>query len=68
MKVSFLPMAAVSTDGRIDLTKTPGSERIKDYFVFQNGDVLFVIITPCMENEKGAIADTFLNGYSAGST
>lgn len=29
MKVSFLPMTAVSTDGRIDLTKTLESEKIK---------------------------------------
>lgn len=68
MKVSFLPMTAVSTDGRIDLTKTLESEKIKNYSVFQNGDVLFAKITPCMENGKGAIADNLLNGYGAGST
>ena len=68
MKVSFLPMTAVSTDGRIDLTKTLESEKIKNYSVFQNGDVLIAKITPCMENGKGAIADNLLNGYGAGST
>lgn len=68
MKVSFLPMTAVSTDGRIDLTKTLESEKIKNYSVFENGDVLFAKITPCMENGKGAIADNLLNGYGAGST
>ena len=68
MKVSFLPMTAVSTDGRTDLTKTLESEKIKNYSVFQNGDVLFAKITPCMENGKGAIADNLLNGYGAGST
>ena len=35
---------------------------------FQNGDILFAKITPCMENGKGAIAHNMKNGIGFGST
>jgi type I restriction enzyme S subunit len=40
----------------------------KDKTSFQNGDVLFAKITPCMENGKCAIARELINGIGFGST
>ncbi len=68
--VSFVPMAAVEAEsGRMD----PSSRRLwkevrKGYTRFQEGDVLFAKITPCMENGKFAIAKDLFNGRAAGST
>jgi type I restriction enzyme S subunit len=40
----------------------------KGYTYFQDGDVLFAKITPCMENGKCAIAKNLVNGIGFGST
>ena len=66
--ISFLPMEAVSTTGQINTEKRITVDRVKNYTVFQDGDVLFAKITPCMENGKGAIVNGLHNGYGAGST
>ena len=66
--VSFLPMEAVSTDGKIDTSKTVSVSQVKNYSVFKNNDIIFAKITPCMENGKGAIVSNLINGYGAGST
>lgn len=58
--ISFIPMSSVSTDGRLEITDTLISSKAKNYTLFQNGDVLFAKITPCMENGKGAIAHGLL--------
>ena len=67
-QISFVPMNAVSTDGNIDTSQSIPLSSIKNYTVFQNGDILFAKITPCMENGKGAIVHNLKNGYGAGST
>ena len=67
-QISFVPMNAVSTVGEIDTSKTLSLDSIKNYTIFQEGDILFAKITPCMENGKGCIADKLKNGYGAGST
>ena len=67
-KISFIPMAAVSTNGQVDLSNTIDSSNVKNYTIFRDGDILFAKITPCMENGKGAIVRNLLNGYGAGST
>ena len=68
--VSFVPMRAVGEEsGRIDSNVLrPWSEVKKGYTAFQNGDVIFAKITPCMENGKFALASTLHNGRAAGST
>ena len=66
--ISFIPMSSVSIDGKFMTTDTLISSKAKNYTLFQDGDVLFAKITPCMENRKGAIARGLLNGYGAGST
>ena len=68
--VSFVPMAAVQVMARgIATSETrPWREVRKGYKRFQNGDVLFAKITPCMENGKLAVATELHNGVGAGST
>lgn len=67
--VSFITMADVSEDGEImnQQSKMYGEVK-KGYTVFQDGDILFAKITPCMENGKGALALNLINGIGFGST
>lgn len=70
LEVSFVPMAAVEAgSGNMD----PAAVRLfgevkKGYTTFQEGDVLFAKITPCMENGKMAVARGLRNGVGCGST
>ena len=67
--VSFVPMPAVSEDGRIDTSGIkPYAEVKKGFTYFAENDVLFAKITPCMENGKGCVAEGLSNGTGAGST
>ena len=68
--VSFVPMAAVQVmAGGIDTSESrPWRKVRKGYKRFQDGDVLFAKITPCMENGKLAVATGLCNGVGAGST
>ena len=68
-KVSFVPMSAVSEDGYlIDMIDEEYGKVKKGFTYFENNDVLFAKITPCMENGKGAIAHGLTNGVGMGST
>ena len=68
--VSFVPMKAVEEEsGRLDPSTTkPWSAVKKGYTPFQDGDVIFAKITPCMENGKYAMARGLHGGRAAGST
>ncbi|MCL4559881.1 MAG: restriction endonuclease subunit S [Chloroflexi bacterium] len=67
--VSFITMADVTEDGEIiNFQERSFGEVKKGYTVFQEGDVLFAKITPCMENGKGAVALNLINGVGCGST
>lgn len=68
--VSFIPMKAVEEEsGRLVTTATkPWSEVKKGYTPFQEGDVIFAKITPCMENGKYAVARGLFGRRAAGST
>lgn len=69
MTVSFVPMQAVSEDGKIDATAIKSYDEVKTGFTyFAENDVLFAKITPCMENGKGAVARGLHNGIGFGST
>jgi type I restriction enzyme S subunit len=67
---SFVPMAAVGEEqGAItDMQIRPYQEVKRGYTYFEEGDVLFAKITPCMENGKAAIARDLLDGIGFGST
>ena len=68
-KVSFVPMSAVSEDGYlVDMIDEEYGNVKKGFTYFENNDVLFAKITPCMENGKGAIAHDLTNGIGMGST
>ncbi|WP_369017263.1 restriction endonuclease subunit S [Thermatribacter velox] len=67
---SFVPMSAVD-----DITGTISSAEArafkdvrKGYTYFEEGDVLFAKITPCMENGKSAVATGLIDGIGFGST
>lgn len=67
--VSFVPMPAVNEDGYINGATNEEYCKVKKGFTyFENNDVLFAKITPCMENGKGAIAEVLTNGIGMGST
>lgn len=68
-KVSFVPMPAVSENGYLqDVTDEDYRKVKKGFTYFENDDVLFAKITPCMENGKGAIAVGLTNNIGMGST
>ena len=67
--VSFVPMQKVGENGEFDASDMKKYSEVKKGFTyFQNGDVLFAKITPCMENGKGAIARNLQNEIGFGST
>ena len=70
MAVSFVPMAAVDErTGAITVREErPLAEVSKGFTSFEDGDVLFAKITPCMENGKIALARNLANGVGRGST
>ncbi|MGG4440012.1 restriction endonuclease subunit S [Brevibacillus fortis] len=69
-EVTFVPMEAVSDySGEIvtPSVKTYG-EVSQGYTKFQNEDILWAKITPCMQNGKSAVASSLINGVGFGST
>lgn len=68
-KVSFVPMQSVTEGGTmINVVDEEYGKVKKGFTYFENNDVLFAKITPCMENGKGAIAQNLTNGIGMGST
>ena len=67
---SFVPMDHV--DDHFGIISATSARRVADvekgYTYFEDGDVLFAKITPCMENGKCAIAKNLANGIGFGST
>jgi type I restriction enzyme S subunit len=63
-------MAAVDERlGVISRAETrPFAELRKGYTYFEEGDVLFARITPCMQNGKHAIAHGLIGGFGFGTT
>lgn len=68
--VAFIPMPAVDDKtGQILELENRALEGVwKGYTHFQDGDVIFAKITPCMENGKIAVAAGLTNGLACGST
>ena len=68
--VSFIPMSYVSDESGniVQQDEKTISAVNKGFTYFENGDVLFAKITPCMENGKAAIAENLKNGIGFGST
>ena len=69
LHVSFISMENISTDGYItNQNIRPYSEVKTGYTSFQENDVIFAKITPCMENGKGALTRDLTNKIGFGST
>jgi type I restriction enzyme, S subunit len=66
---TVVPMELLSDDGQIDVkNQQPLDEITSGLTLFEEGDVLFAKITPCMENGKGAFVRELPTRYAFGST
>lgn len=69
-ETTFIPMSAVGEDG-VGVTSVvlkPFTSVKKGYTYFEDGDVIFAKITPCMQNGKHAIIRGCNGGFGFGST
>lgn len=67
--VSFIPMSDATEAGVWVNRQTRKLKEVQNgYTPFQEGDILFAKITPCMENGKGCHATQLRNGVGFGST
>ena len=68
-EVSFVPMECVSdVYGEMMSMRNGKVSNSSGYTSFQEGDVIWAKITPCMQNGKCAVANKLKNGYAYGST
>lgn len=68
-EISFIPMENIDENyGAVDVLLTKKKIEIKGYVKFQDDDLLWAKITPCMQNGKSAVAENLLNGIGCGST
>jgi len=67
---SFVPMDNVDevTGAVATLSCEPFSKIKKGYTYFEEGDVIFAKITPCMQNGKHAVLSGLIGGFGFGST
>lgn len=68
--VTFIPMAAVATNGAgiISHEERKYHEVASGYTYFEENDVLFAKITPCLQNGKQALACDLTRGFGFGTT
>lgn len=68
-ELSFIPMEDISNIyGEWHEKKVGTKSQTKGYTKFQNGDIIWARITPCMQNGKSALVDNLVNGKGYGST
>ena len=66
---TFVPMPSVGTSGNIsDPLEKPFGEVKSGYTYFEENEVLFAKITPCMQNGKHVIARNLIDGIGFGTT
>ena len=67
--ISFIPMQSISEEFACWMGNDQCSiYDSKGYTKFQDGDLLWAKITPCMQNGKSAIVQNLTNGFGCGST
>lgn len=67
--MSFIPMECISDLEGEWMEKREGvKSKSSGYTKFQDGDLIWARITPCMQNGKSAIVKGLKNGYGYGST
>jgi type I restriction enzyme S subunit len=68
-RCTVVPMEFLSEQGHINSSLAqPFFDIRSGLTLFENGDVLFAKITPCMENGKGALVENLPTRYAFGST
>lgn len=68
-ELSFIPMEDISDDyGEWVGERIGYKANIKGYTKFQDGDIVWARITPCMQNGKSALLCNMVNGKGFGST
>lgn len=66
--VTFIPMECISDlDGEVKEKRICKASE-KGFTKFENGDIIWAKITPCMQNGKSAIVNNLVNGVGYGST
>lgn len=69
IEISFIPMECVSDDfGEVIELRSKKVSESKGYKKFQEGDLIWARITPCMQNGKSAIVSNLKNQLGCGST
>ena len=67
--ISFIPMECIDdTFGEVKEQRETTIVQTKGYTKFEENDLLWAKITPCMQNGKSAIARNLTNGVGCGST
>lgn len=67
--ISFIPMESIDEEyGEIAYSHETIVAESKGYTKFEDGDLLWAKITPCMQNGKSAIARGLKHGVGCGST
>jgi restriction endonuclease S subunit len=68
-EISFVPMEVIDEkNGMISNFQTKKVKDTKGFTRFQENDLIWAKITPCMQNGKSAIVRNILQGYACGST
>ena len=68
--VTFLPMAAIAENcaGILSREHRPYREVAKGYTYFEENEILFAKITPCLQNGKHTLATGLCRGFGFGTT
>lgn len=66
--ISFIPMEMLETDGKSFAPLLKKASLHKGFSKFQNDDLLWAKITPCMQNKKSVVVNRLENGIGFGST
>lgn len=66
--VSFIPMEVLENNGKSFAPLSKKASLNKGFTKFQNDDLLWAKITPCMQNKKSVVVSGLENGVGFGST
>lgn len=66
--VSFIPMEVLENNGKSFAPISKKASLHKGFTKFQNDDLLWAKITPCMQNKKSVVVSGLENGVGFGST
>ncbi|HEX8775432.1 MAG TPA: restriction endonuclease subunit S [Pyrinomonadaceae bacterium] len=68
-EISFVPMEVINErDGAIEELRSKKVRETTGFTRFQENDLIWAKITPCMQNGKSAVARNLKQGFACGST